>query len=171
MANTDWIKNLAPLIGSALAGPLGGAAAGFLADKLGVKESTVEAVTDALTSQKMTGDQLVGIKAAEIEFQKFLETNKIDLVKLANEDRGGARDMLVATKSLTPSVLTYLITIGFFGILIGLMTGVADKSDALMVMLGSLGTAWTASCSFWFGSSHGSQNKDKMLANSSPTQS
>ena len=29
--NTDWIKTLAPMIGTALAGPLGGAAAGFLA--------------------------------------------------------------------------------------------------------------------------------------------
>ena len=169
MGSTDWLKTLAPMLGTALAGPLGGAAASFLADKLGVKESTVEAVTAVLSSGKMTSEQIASLKAAEIDFQKFLETNKIDLVKLTNEDRGGARDMLVATKSLTPSVLTYLITIGFFGILIGLMTGAADKSDALMVMLGSLGTAWTACVSFWFGSSHGSQNKDKMLANSSPT--
>ena len=35
----DWIKNIAPLVGTALGGPLGGAAAAFLADKLGIDYS------------------------------------------------------------------------------------------------------------------------------------
>ena len=34
----DWLKQLAPLLGTALAGPLGGAAAAFIADKLGVEQ-------------------------------------------------------------------------------------------------------------------------------------
>ena len=166
--DTDWIKSLAPLLGSALAGPLGGAAAGFLADHLGVKESTVKAVTEVLEGQKLTGDQLVAVKAAEIEFKQFLEDNKIKMEELENEDRAGARDLLTATKSLTPSILTYLITFGFFGVLIGLMSGYAEKSEPLLIMLGSLGTAWSAACAFWFGTTHGSNQKNALLAQSDP---
>lgn len=68
------------------------------------------------------------------------------------------------TRSFTPSVLTYLITIGFFGILGYMMTSDYKASDPLLVMLGSLGTAWTACVSFWFGSSYGSAQKTALLA-------
>lgn len=164
----SWIQNIAPILGQALLGPLGGAAAGFLADKLGVPDKTVEAVTEALNSGKLSADQVASIKAAEIEFQKFLKQNNIDLYALEVKDRDGARAMMAATKSLTPSILTGGITIGFFGVLLGLMYGNVEKTDALMIMLGSLGTAWTAAVSYWFGSSHGSAQKSEMLAKSTP---
>jgi hypothetical protein len=65
--------------------------------------------------------------------------------------------------------MAILVTIGFFGILIGLMTGTFKTSEALMLMLGSLGTAWTGIIAFYFGSSAGSQAKDQLLHQSSPT--
>jgi hypothetical protein len=61
------------------------------------------------------------------------------------------------------------VTVGFFGILVGLMTEHFKKSDALILMLGSLGTAWTGIIAFYFGSSAGSQKKDELLHQSSPT--
>ena len=70
----DWLKTLAPLIGTALGGPLGGAAAAFLADKLGIEYKTVEAVTEVLNSGQMTPDQISAIKLAELDFKKFTET-------------------------------------------------------------------------------------------------
>ncbi len=82
--DTGWLKGIAPLLGTALAGPLGGAAAVFLADKLGAKEKTVEAIMESLNAP-MTPEQLSGIKMAEIEFKKFLEQNKIDMVKIQAE--------------------------------------------------------------------------------------
>lgn len=167
---TDWLKAIAPSLGTALLGPLGGAAAAFLADKLGIEGKTIEAVTDVLQSGRMTPDQIASIKLAEVEFQKFLLTNKIDLVKLEVQDRQGARDMQVVTHSKIPGVLAIIIVGGFFGILIAMMLGVLHVSDqsSLLILLGALSAGFGGVLSFYFGSSHGSQNKDVLLAKSLP---
>ena len=166
----EWLKKLAPLLGAALGGPLGGAAAAFLADRLGVDSKTVSAVTDVLNSGKMTPEQISAIRLAEIEFQKFLESNKIKLEEIQAADRGSARTMQAATKSVMPAVLTLLITFGFFGVLGWMLydTTVVDNPP-LLIMLGSLGTAWTGACAFWFGTTSGSKAKTDLLANSAPT--
>ena len=166
----DWLKALAPALGTALAGPLGGAAAGFIADKLGIEAKTVEAVTDALASGKLSADQVAQIKVAELEFQKFLKQNNIDLERVHAEDRGSARDMFKVTRSRMPAALSVIVTFGFFGILVGLMSGEIEIKDsqALLLMLGSLSTAWGMVMAFWFGTTAGSKDKTELLANSSP---
>lgn len=160
----DFLKSLFPLLGTALAGPLGGAAASFIADKLGIESKTIEAVSDVLNKGKLTPDQLEKIGLAELDFKKFLETNKIDLAKLDVENTKDARDMHKLTKAYTPAVMSYLITGGFFGILGYMMSASYQSSEPLLVMLGSLGTAWIAVVNFWFGSSHGSEQKNQLLA-------
>lgn len=166
----DWLKQIAPLIGTALAGPLGGAAAAFLADKLGIEEKTVQAVTTVLSESKLTPDQIAQVRIAEIEFQKFLKQNQIDLEAVHAADRKDARDMLKVTRSRVPAVLSVFVTVGFFGILVGLMMGKLQVSDsqALLLLLGSLATAWGAVMNFWLGSTNGSQDKTSLLANSVP---
>ncbi len=148
---------------------MGGAAAAFLADRLGVDSKTVSAVTDVLNSGKMTPEQISAIRLAEIEFQKFLESNKIKLEEIQAADRGSARTMQAATKSAMPAVLTLLITFGFFGVLGWMLydTTVVDNPP-LLIMLGSLGTAWTGACAFWFGTTSGSKAKTDLIANSAP---
>ena len=161
----DWLKQLVPLIGTALGGPLGGAAASFIAGKLGLEGSTIEAVNEVLNSGKMTPEQLAGLKLAEIDFKKFLESNKIDLERVAAEDRGSARDMQKVTHSVMPAVLTLLITCGFFGVLGWMLyDSTVENSPPLLVMLGSLGATWTGACAFWFGTTSSSREKTAMLA-------
>ena len=164
----DLLKSLAPLLGTAIAGPLGGIAASFLADKLGIETKTVEAVTEALSAGKMTPEQVSSIKAAEIEFQKFLKINAIDLEKVHAGDRDSARNMLTVTRSKMPSILTAMLGVGFFGVLGAMFTWPEVKESApLMIMLGVLGAEFSASCKFWFGTTSGSQNKNEMLAKAS----
>lgn len=110
----SWLKTLAPMVGTALGGPLGGAAAAFLADKLGIENKTIEAVSEVLNSGKLSPEQISGIKLAEIEFQRFLEQNKIDLAKLDTENTKSARDMQIAVRSHTPDILAFIIVTGFF---------------------------------------------------------
>ena len=168
----DWqgaLKSVVPVIGTALGGPLGGAAATFIASKLGLKESTIEAVEAALSNSKLTPEQIVQVKDAEIEFKKFCKTNDIDHERIAAADRGDARAMQVQTRSKMPAILTILITVGFFGVLGAMLHDESViNSPPLLIMLGSLGTAWTGACAFWFGTTSGSQNKNALLANSVP---
>ena len=165
----DWIKTIAPMIGTALGGPLGGAAASFIASKLGIADSTIEAVTDVLQSGKMTPEQISAVKLAEIDFQKFLKDHEIKLEDIAAKDRDSARIMQRETRSNTPAILTYIITFGFFVVLGAMLyDDSVVKSPPLLIMLGSLGTAWTGCIAFWFGTTSNSGAKDRMLANSVP---
>lgn len=166
----DFLKTLAPLLGTALGGPLGGAAASFIADKLGLDTKDVKSISDVLNSGKLTADQIAQVKLAEIDFQKFLENNKIKMEEIAAGDRNSAREMLKSTRSYVPAVLTFGITIGYFVVLIGMMTkmfAVAD-SQVMLIMLGQLGTAWGITIAFWFGTTSGSKDKTDILANSQP---
>ena len=160
-----WLSQIAPTIASCLGGPLAGLAVTALSKLFGVDDAKVK---DMIESGKMSSDQLAQLKIAEIEFQKQTQELGLNFEKLAVEDRKSARDMQISTKSWVPPTLAILITAGFFGILVSLMLGYATKSDELMIMLGSLSTAWAGVISFFFGSSQGSHDKDQMLYNSTP---
>ena len=162
----SWIKTVAPMIGTALGGPLGGMAIGMLADKLGVQEKTINAVTNAISETKLTPEQVSSIRQAEIEFQKFLGQNKIDLERINMENTKSAREMHIANRSYTPQVMSLVITVGFFGVLYYMLTMEAKPTEALLIMLGSLGTAWAAVVNFWFGSTAGSARKTELIAQS-----
>ena len=81
----SW-TNALPAIAQFITGPAGGiAAAGiqFLADKLGAKEATVDAIKSTL--QGWTPEQLLKAKEIDTEFQKFAMDNgiKIQLAQIA----------------------------------------------------------------------------------------
>jgi hypothetical protein len=159
------LEQIAPTIATALLGPAGGIAVSLVSKALGIDEKDVQSTID---SGKLSADQLTSLKQAEIELQAKAQELGLDFEKLATEDRKSARDMQIATKSIIPAILAIGVTVGFFGILIGLMTGNVTKSDALLLMLGSLGTAWTAIMSFYFGSSAHSEKQSEMLHRSTP---
>jgi hypothetical protein len=161
----SWLEQIAPGIATALGGPLAGLAVTAISKALGIDEKDVQNTID---SGKLTSDQLASIKQAEIKLQKQANELGLDFEKLATDDRKSAREMQVATKSYIPAILAIGVTVGFFGILVSLMTDNVTKSDALLLMLGSLGTAWTAIVSFYFGSSAHSEKQTDMLHRSTP---
>ena len=139
---------------------------GLAATALGVSP---EEAQKTIESGKLTSEQIASVQQAEIAIKARAQELGLDFAKLENEDRKSARDMQISTKSWIPAVLAIAVTIGFFGILVGMMTETFKTSDALMLMLGSLGTAWTGIIGFYFGSSASSQNKDNLLHQSTPT--
>ena len=162
-----WLEQIAPTIATCLGGPLAGLAVTAVSKALGIDESKVN---DTIQAGKLDADQITSIKQAEIELQSKAQELGLNFGTLAVQDRSSARDMQKSTNSYIPPVLSILVTVGFFGILVALMLGKVDSNNqALMIMLGSLGTAWTGIIAFYFGSSAGSQAKDQLLHQSTPT--
>jgi hypothetical protein len=67
MSPLDIIKAALPFIGTALGGPLGGAAASFVGEKLGLSNATVETVKSVLGG--MPPEKLAELQLAEQEFK------------------------------------------------------------------------------------------------------
>lgn len=167
----DWkevISTVAPWIGTALDGPLGGLAVEAVAGALGLSDKTTDAVKAAISGA--TPEQLLAVKQADqafaLQMQQLGFSNIEKLEAIAADDRKSARGMQQAARSNVPAALSILVTVGYFGVLIGMMTKVLkiDDSQALLLMLGSLGTAWGAVMAFWFGTTHDSGRKTDMLA-------
>jgi len=164
----NWLTQIAPTIATCLGGPLAGLAVTALSKLFGVAPDQVQSM---INDNKLSADQIAAVQQEEIKFKEQTQALGLNFEQLAVEDRKSARDMQTTTQSFIPPLLSILVTIGFFGILAYLMVTPADTTNTpLMIMLGSLGTAWTGIIAFYFGSSAGSQKKDQMLFNSHPAQ-
>jgi len=76
------LKGVAPVLATAVAGPAGGAAVGWLASKLGIDDATIEGVTEALT-----GNPEMTMKLKELD---------LEYAKLDQQDRDSARKAYAA---------------------------------------------------------------------------
>jgi hypothetical protein len=83
---------------------------------------------------------------------------------------GGGGPSEVATPDAIAPVLAFAVTVGFFGFLLGLCFHEVPEANKAMlnIVLGSLGTAWVGAMAYFFGSTRGSQAKDRMLFQSQP---
>lgn len=162
------LKTVAPWIGTALGGPLGGMAVTAAADALGLSDKTEAAIKTALSGA--TPEQMLALKQADNEFAAKMQAlgfeNLETMTKLENEDRADARHREIETKDLTPKILAYAITAGFFGMLLAMMfNAIPDANrDILNIMLGALGSTWASVTAYFFGSTKGSAEKTRLIA-------
>lgn len=156
------IASVAPLIGTAIGGPFGALAGTLVHQALGTGGDD-KALEAAITS----GDPeaLLKLKTASQEFDVRMKELGITEDQLRFQDTANARAREIALKDHTPAILAYSVTLGFFGTLgFMLVNGKPETGgDALLVMLGSLGTAWTAIVGYYYGSSMSSRRKDDAL--------
>lgn len=166
----EAVGKIAPVLGMALTGNLPGAAAaaiGTIADALGLDAKTPEAVESAMRG--MTPEQALLLKKADQDFAmahiKELNRAAEESERIASQDRDSARKREMAVRDYTPMILAYIVSIGFFGVLGYMLTkSIPDTGkEALLIMLGSLGAAWTGVIAYYFGSSAGSARKTEIM--------
>ena len=140
------IATVAPTVALALGGPVAGLAVTALSQALTGKQDTT---TDQLSLllAKPNADQISKLKEAEQAFNQTMKELDINIVRIAANDLASARQREITTGDhLTPRVLAVLVSVGFFGILGWMLNNAipATGKEALLVMLGALGTGWTA---------------------------
>ncbi len=160
----NLVKTVAPSLATAVGGPLAGMATRAISDALlGKPDGTEDELIDA--ASKASPDQLLALKKAEQDFAVRMRELEIDLQRIDAADRNSAREREVKTGDWTPRALAGAVTLGFFGVL-GYMIAYGLPSqggEALLVMLGTLGTAWGGIVSYYFGSSAGSKEKSEAM--------
>ena len=161
----NLVRTVAPSIASAVGGPLAGMATKAISEALlGKPDGTEEELAQAAT--KATPEQLLALKKAENDFALQMRELDIDLERIAGADRDSARNREIKTKDWTPKLLAGGITIGYFGVLFYMLTHglpTTGGSEAMLVMLGTLGTAFGGVMAYYFGSSAGSKEKTEAM--------
>lgn len=164
----DWLKSLAPTLATAFGGPLAGMAVEACSKALGIEPSEVQNV---ISSGKMTAEQIASLQQAELALKARSQEMGLDFEKLAVADRASARQMQISTNSFVPPTLSIMIVVAWSAVQYFLLTHVIDPSmrELIARVLGTLDGALMLVLSFYFGSSSGSQAKDTMLHNSTPS--
>lgn len=154
------LKGVAPVLATAVAGPAGGAAVGWIASKLGIPDDTIEGVTKALT-----GNPELTMKLKELD---------LEYAKLDAQDRDSARQAYatVATsehatrleKAVVPVLALGVVGLAFS--LIAVLMFVNTPQDQQQIIIFALGFITSAAgqvLSFYFGSSQGSKDKTEEI--------
>lgn len=161
----NLVRTVAPSIASAVGGPLAGMATKAISEALlGKPDGTEQELLQAV--DRATPEQLLALKKAEQDFAVQMRELDIDLERISVADRDSARNREVKTRDWTPKVLAALITVGYFGALFYMLRNGLPQhggSEAMLVMLGTLGTAWGGVVAYYFGSSAGSRAKDELM--------
>jgi hypothetical protein len=155
----NFLKNVAPTLATAVAGPLGGAAISAIASKLGVGDS-VEAVAKAIA-----GDPKAIEKLQELE----LEMAKLDMANTADARKMNSEIQNSTTASWLAKNIAYVIDVA---IIAGALTmtfvvfivGVPEQNKSMaFTALGSLWTLTGTVVNFHRGSSAGSKAKTEEM--------
>ena len=177
----DWkslVGTLAPVLGTAVGGPLGGIAVKALGDALGLSGATEASIQTAISGA--TPEQLLAIKNADNDFALKMQALGFDHVdKIAalnaqaaqNEvtDVVSARNMQTATKSIIVPIISISIVGSFITLVASTLLGYSHVESALAgTLVGYLSAKAEQVMSFYYGGKHDDAETSKLLANSTP---
>lgn len=154
------LKNAAPALATAVAGPAGGAAIGWIADKLGIPDSTVEGVTAALTGNP---DLTMKLKELDLEYAK-LDAADRDSARKAYAAVATSANASQLEKMVVPVLALGVVGLAFLLIGVLMFKNVpTDQQQIIIFALGFITSAAGQVLSFYFGSSQGSKDKTKEI--------
>jgi len=161
-----------PILGAALPIPGGMAIGGALASMIGADSPKADDILAKLTSSS---------EALE-KAKEFQLTHQETLIKLATDaeiakinadvaDATSARLMQTSTKSYIVPTLATIIVSAFIAVTCAVLFGWGKAIDTVLAgtLIGYLSAKCEQVVSFYFGSSHGSQNKDAVIAQQANT--
>jgi len=165
----DWktvgrhIADAAPILGTALGGPAGGAIGAIVASTLGTANDP-EAVMEKL---KADPQSLIRIKEIEQEERNSLRQHALEMARAELADMQQART--THKDHWMPSVLTIALALMVSLVSLGLFfVTVPDTSkEALFLIVGQLLGAFGTGVAFWLGSSRSSAEKNKLIGSMS----
>lgn len=160
------VESSAPLIGSLLGGPAGGAVGTLLASTLGVEDSP-KAIESAIKSnpntllkiRKMESDERVELRKLKLQegaLNLDFEKAKLTDTKDARQQHG---------EHWMPWALTLTLALMVSGMFASLFFGnpPQDYAQVLIMIAGTVMGAFGTAVAFWLGSSQGSVTKGKQL--------
>jgi hypothetical protein len=154
------LKGVAPVLATAVAGPAGGAAVGWLASKLGIPDDTIEGVTAALTGNP---EMTMKLKELDLEYAK-LEAADRDSARQAYAAVATSEHATKLDKAVVPLLALGTVTLAFLFIGILIFIDVAsDQQQMIIFALGFITSSAGQVLSFYFGSSQGSKDKTKEI--------
>jgi hypothetical protein len=174
----DFVKKGAPLLGTALVGPAGGAMGGLVASLFGGEADDPAKVMSLMQSDP---EALTKLKELELKHRERLEELSIEAARVQLEeskaylaDTQSARQRETAIvqatskKDINLYILAWVVVGGFF-LLTGLMMLIPElegRSNNAMVniMFGGLVSGFATVLGYFFGSSKGSTDKTQLLA-------
>lgn len=137
-------------------------------------DPTTDGINNAIAAAQAANpndDIIVKLKQVEDDFQVKMKQMNIDSVEALlgsdNADRASARSREVAVKDRTPMILSYiviLVTLTVEGLVIFHGTPPGIDGVVLGRVLGTLDSAMIMVLAYYFGSSSGSDAKNKIFA-------
>jgi len=169
----DWkdvIKTVAPTIGAALGGPMGGVATKFLADQLlGKPDAGTDDVVNKVNN--LSHDELLKLKQIDNDFSAKMNALDVDVFRLETQGVANARELFKVDTG-PQIILSAAILIGYFVILIlfltcgNLLPKMNDWTQSMLsTIIGVLTAGVPQILGFWFGSSLGSKEKTRIMGN------
>ena len=154
------LKGVAPVLATAVAGPAGGAAVGWIASKLGIDDATVEGVTQALTGNP---EMTMKLKELDLEYAKLEQMDR-DSARKAYSEVATSQYATKLDKAVVPILAlgTVALAFLFIGVLIFIDVA-ADQQQMIIFALGFITSSAGQVLSFYFGSSQGSKDKTKEI--------
>lgn len=158
----ELIGKAAPLVGTALAGPAGGAVGVMLANVLGT-EPDAAAVARAIQQDP---EALVKLKRFELENEQHIRDLAFKTLQAELTDKANARS--IHHDSRMPATITMMMTMIVGALLLALFWIEIPNGnrDVAFMMLGQAVTLWAASVTYWVGTTRGSSDKSKLLSQS-----